>query len=87
MGNLVAIMNFLIFGLGAQELLIIGFIVLIPAILFLWALVDVLSSEFSEKNNKFIWIAVILFLPVLGPLLYFMLGKNQKTLAKDQRHA
>lgn len=37
-----------------------------------WMLVDCLQHEPEEKNRKFIWLAVILFVPVLGPVAYFL---------------
>lgn len=82
MNSILSLINFLIFSIGIQELLIIGVILIIPAILFLWALVDALTSEFIEKNNKLIWIAVIILLPLLGSILYFTIGRNQRALAR-----
>ncbi|MHC2990078.1 hypothetical protein OB13_00150 [Pontibacter sp. HJ8] len=51
----------------------------IPAILWLWALIDLLTSEFENSINKLIWVLVIVFLPVLGALLYLFIGRKQKT--------
>lgn len=54
-------------------------IVLVAAviILFISALVSVLKGKF-EGNGKIIWIVVILILPILGPILYFLIGKKQR---------
>ena len=65
------------FGLGVQELIILFFIFL-PLILIISALVDILKSEFTG-NNKIVWVLVVLFLPLLGSILYFVIGCNQKT--------
>lgn len=74
------ILNSLLFigGLGGVEILLILFFLGIPAILWLWALIDLLSSEFGNSTNKLIWVVVILFLPVLGALLYLLIGRKQK---------
>lgn len=61
-------------GLAESELLFLGLVVL-PTIL---ALVDVLRSKFSGSYNKLIWIIVILPLNVIGALLYFFIGRNQR---------
>lgn len=61
-------------GLGGFEILLF---VLLPIILWVWALVDCLKSEF-QGSNKLIWIIVIIFLPVLGPILYFLVGRSQR---------
>jgi len=65
------------FGLGVQELIILFFIFL-PLILIISALVDILKSEFTG-NNKIVWVLVVMFLPLLGSILYFVIGCNQKT--------
>ena len=65
------------FGLGVQELIILFFIFL-PLILIISALVDILKSEFTG-NNKIVWVLVVMFLPLLGSVLYFVIGRNQKT--------
>lgn len=83
MTSLLSIMNFLKLNIGNQEILILAVILIIPTILFLWALVDALTSEFVEKNNKIIWILVILLLPLLGSILYFTIGRNQKVLLRN----
>lgn len=55
------------------------FIVLTPFILLLIALIDILKNEF-KNNNKLIWLLVVLFLPYIGPILYYFIGLNQKKL-------
>ncbi|GGG31505.1 PLD nuclease N-terminal domain-containing protein [Pontibacter amylolyticus] len=74
-------LNSLLFigGLGGAELMLILFFLGMPIILLLWALVDLLTSEFSDSTNKLVWVIVILFLPVLGAILYLLIGRKQKT--------
>ena len=66
------------FGLGGGEFVFI-FIILFVPILIISALVDILKNEFNG-NNKIVWILVVLFLPFLGSLLYFGIGRNQKII-------
>ena len=59
---------------------IAGFFMLIPLavlILTLWALIDAIKGEF-EGNMKLVWILVIIFLGVIGPILYLAIGRDQK---------
>ncbi|MGC9108758.1 MAG: PLDc N-terminal domain-containing protein [Caldimicrobium sp.] len=72
------------FGLGIQEAImgiIIGiFILVIPLaifVLWIWALIDLLKSEFTGYN-KLIWLLVLIFLPLLGLILYYFIGRKQK---------
>jgi len=65
--------------IGPWQMILILFGVLIPII----ALIDVLRSNFT-KNNKLIWILVILFTGLIGTLLYLMLGTKQKIKNKTE---
>lgn len=42
------------------------------------ALYSVLQSTFKDRMTKFIWVLVILFVPVIGPALYFLIGRSQR---------
>ncbi len=59
--------------LGPVELFIILFVVILPVI----ALIDIVKSDF-EGNNKIVWVLVVCFFNILGCILYFIIGKNQK---------
>lgn len=67
-------------GIGGQELIflalaavLIGLFVVLPIV----ALVNVIRSEFRGPNDKLIWVIVILFLNIIGVLLYYTIGRNQ----------
>ncbi len=62
--------------IGPQEIIIL----LILSLLFIFpliALIDILRSDF-EGNNKLIWVIVVIFFNLIGSILYFLIGKNQK---------
>lgn len=61
-------------GIGFFELLVF----FIPAILWLWALIDVLRSDFKDGVTKVIWLIAIIFVPFLGAILYLLLGRRQR---------
>ena len=60
-----------------RSLLIIAFFIL----LWLSAFVDILKNNF-KKNNKLIWIIVVVLIPIFGAILYFMIGRKQKIIKK-----
>jgi hypothetical protein len=72
--------NILLFisGIGGTELLLIFLFLALPGILWLWAIIDVLKSDFKDSINKLIWIIVIAFIPFLGAILYLLIGRSQK---------
>lgn len=69
-------MTFLfLFGGGIIiTLLVVLFIFLLP----LLALISALMSDFPG-NEKILWVLIILLLPFLGSVLYFLIGRNQRT--------
>ena len=64
---------------GGPEWIIILLVLFGVILLPLFALISVLKNNF-EGNNKLVWVLVILFLPFLGSLLYFIIGRNQRIL-------
>ena len=62
-------------NLGFQELLLILIVLILPLV----ALIDILRNSFRESVNKIVWILVVLFLPVIGAILYFIIGRGQKS--------
>jgi hypothetical protein len=59
--------------IGPLELVLILGITVLPML----ALVDILRHEFSG-NNKTVWILIVVFLPILGSILYFISGSKNK---------
>jgi len=45
---------------------------------WIWALVDILRSSFSDIAIKIIWFLLVFFIPLLGFILYIVLGKSTK---------
>lgn len=62
---------------SGQIMLILGIIIVIGFIPTIIALIDILKSKF-EGNNKIVWLLVVLFLHLLGAVLYFAIGRKQK---------
>ena len=75
------------FGIGIQEIIVMLIGLLIPVLaiaLLIWALVDILKSEFTG-SNKIIWVIVVLLLPLLGSILYFAIGTKQKIVKRESK--
>jgi hypothetical protein len=68
--------------IGPQEIMIIllafSFILLLP----LLALISVLRNDF-QGNDKLIWVLIILLLPFLGAILYFIIGREKRLKRND----
>ena len=61
--------------LSAFEFIIVGWI--LNLILLIAALVTILKNEFSDANNKIIWVVLVLFAPFIGSILFFIIGRSQ----------
>jgi len=46
--------------------------------LWIWTLVDIIKSEFDDKNMKVVWILLVIFLPVAGTIIYLIWGNRTK---------
>jgi hypothetical protein len=69
--------------IGPQEIIIILIVSLILFILPIIALVDIIRSEFTG-NNKIMWVLIVIFFNVIGSILYFLMGKNQKVKRSNE---
>ncbi|MBM2820649.1 MAG: hypothetical protein HW405_409 [Candidatus Berkelbacteria bacterium] len=49
-------------------------------VLWLWALIDCIRREFTNPNDKILWIVLILLLWLIGPILYLIIGRKKGTI-------
>ena len=63
---------------GGFEWLFILAIALGSIGLFIYVLVDIIKSEFTNNINKIIWLLLVIFLAPLGIVLYLLIGRKQK---------
>ena len=48
--------------------------------ILLAAFINVLKSDFTDSTTKLMWVLVILLVPFLGSIIYFMIGGRHKVL-------
>jgi len=58
-------------AIGLIEIILIFFVVLFPLI----ALISILTNKFSG-NEKLLWVIVVILIPLVGSILYFVFGKK-----------
>jgi hypothetical protein len=51
-------------------------LLVVQLILIIIALIDLSKAE-RTNGPKWMWVLIILFINILGPILYFILGKKQ----------
>ena len=65
---------------GAFKLIffLIGLIISILGFAFwLWMLVHAIGNKSLSDGERIVWVLVIIFLPFIGSILYFFIGKPQ----------
>lgn len=62
---------------GSTEILMILIVLLFVLLFPILALVDIVKSKF-EGNTKLIWVIIVVFVNIIGAILYFAIGKKQK---------
>jgi len=50
-------------------------------IFWIWVLVDCLTKESSEGNDKVAWVLVILLVPLIGALIYYFVRRPERVKA------
>lgn len=65
---------------GGGEWIIILLPLIVIFFLPLFALVDILRSDFRKSSDKIVWLLVVIFIPILGWILYFSIGRKQKEI-------
>jgi hypothetical protein len=49
---------------------------IIHLVLLVTALFSILTARQFKTANQLVWVLVVIFVPVIGPILYFMIGKD-----------
>lgn len=52
-------------------------LLLLQLILMVTALLHLIKNERLDQNNKIIWALVIIFLNLIGPILYLLFGRKE----------
>jgi ABC-type multidrug transport system fused ATPase/permease subunit len=68
------------FGLGL--IVIFGLFVFLFSIasfaFWIWMLIDCVTNEPSEGNDKVIWLLLIIFLGIIGAIVYFFARRSKR---------
>ena len=53
-------------------------VIILEFILAITALIPVIKHPNYRFGNKFIWILVVLFIQIIGPIFYFIFGRGEE---------
>lgn len=54
------------------------FLILLTLLLPILAVISLLRSQYRDSTTKLVWLLVILFMPLAGPVLYYIIGRKQR---------
>ena len=55
--------------------MIFTIISLLTFIFLIWMLVDCIQNQSLDSTMKLVWVLVIIFLPLIGSLIYYFVGR------------
>ena len=70
-------------NLFGPDLLILGGLVLLTTVFWVWALVDCLLNKTLGDTEKIVWVLVLLLSHIVGTVLYFLLARRGRTGPAD----
>jgi len=77
--------NLLFLNMGTAEIFMTLMLVgVLPIILIIFCLFDITRSTFKDSLNKLLWTIIIVFVPIMGSILYLVLGRSQKAVGEVQ---
>ena len=63
-------------NIGGAEIGIILAIIAVPVLLIIYCIVDILRSEFKTGIMKLVFLALVLFAPFIGSIIYLVIRKD-----------
>ncbi len=56
-------------------------LMILAVIFWLWVLIDCITKESSEGNDKLAWTILIIFVPWIGAILYYFVRRPERVKA------
>lgn len=66
-------------GLGTSEIILLA----AQLTLMVYCLIRIMRSRFRNNTTRLLWVLVVLFAPLLGSLLFFWYGRDQRVIRKS----
>ena len=65
-------------GIGGVYVILASFVLGLVTLLPIITLINVIRGTFRNPSDKIIWVVAILFLNVIGVLMYYFVGRSQR---------
>ncbi|NII82903.1 PLDc N-terminal domain-containing protein [Pedobacter sp. SG918] len=57
-------------------LIILAIVVMLIMLVNIYVILEISKFPYSKRRQKWMWTNVVLFLPLFGSLIYFLIGKK-----------
>ena len=47
-------------------------------VLWVFAIIEIVRSEFVDKTERLTWLLIVILLPFIGTILYILIGRKQR---------
>lgn len=61
---------------GGGEIFVILFVIFCLILPFV-AIIDIASNKSMEGSHKLLWVVIVVFAPLIGSVIYFLIGKKK----------
>jgi len=58
-------------------------LLVLEIVLLFVAIIDLDRRRYVTGNNKLVWVLVIVFIGIIGPVIYFVFGRRKKAVDKQ----
>ena len=51
---------------------------------WLYAIIEIVSDDYKNDTDKIVWLLLVFFLPFVGTIVYFSIGRNKISLPAEE---
>jgi hypothetical protein len=59
-------------------IVLFGTLALLATVFWIWMLIDAIQNKGLTDGEKVAWVLVVVFLHIIGALLYFFIGRSKR---------
>ena len=64
-------------NIGMQEIIILFMFIILIIIIIVISVLHVVSNQSISRQNRLLWLLLIVLAPLVGSLIYWLVGKNR----------
>ncbi len=53
---------------------------------WLYAIIEIISDDYKSDTDKLLWFLLVFFLPFVGTIVYFLIGRDKVSLPPEKEY-